>query len=217
MCDRLTPVEIRAPEKLQDGLIQRVIGITGNPGSGKTAVTEFFRRQGATVLNGDELGYAMLERGSVVYPDLISAFGVEILAPNREIDRKKLGERVFASPADLNKLNGIVHPPMREAIHTAITAHRQTGKGMFVLDAALLFEWHIEAWFDLIFVVTAPVAIRQQRLSHRFGGAQTHFEKREAAQLPEQYKLNHADVIIHNDGDLDSLYPCLQTLIEKPT
>ena len=81
-------IDIRFPEKMQDGLRNKVIGITGNPGSGKTSVSLFLKENGASVLSGDNLGYAMLEPDSPAYPKIVEAFGHEILDAEKKLTEK---------------------------------------------------------------------------------------------------------------------------------
>ena len=113
-------------------------------------------------------------------------------------------------------MNQIVHPPMLEQIRSAIDSFRKTPeKGPWVLDAALIFEWDIAAWFDLIITVTAPLTIRKERFTTLHGDTTNTFENREASQLPESYKTNHADIVIHNTGDWSKLRPHIQELLES--
>lgn len=209
-------IAIVSPEKIQGGLRQKVIGITGNPGSGKTSLSLLFKENGATVLNGDELGHAMLQSDSPVYPQLVEAFGSDILDEEQKIDRKKLGNLVFLYPLELQRLNQIVHPTMLHQIRIAIDSFRIAPQnGPFILDAALIFEWNIAAWFDLIMTVAAPLEIRKQRFSAVRGDINNTFANREASQLPETYKTNHADIVIHNIGEWTELRTHIKVLMES--
>jgi dephospho-CoA kinase len=208
-------IDIQSPENFSNGLAGKVVGVTGNPGSGKSTVSSFFGERGALVISGDELGYAMLRNDSPVFDDIVEAFGTRILTEKKEIDRKALAKIVFQSSETLNRLNRIVHPPMLQQIQSAIAAYKENKQAcFFVLDAALIYEWKIESWMDVMIVVAASMDEREQRFlaAHRDHGDA--FKKREAAQLPELYKTKNADIVIRNEGTLEQLRKRLQDLVE---
>ena len=91
-----------------------VIGLTGGVGSGKTTASKFLQELGAHILDADKVGHESYLPDMPAWKDLIAAFGEDLLRPNQEIDRKKLGAIVFSNPENLAKLNSIVHPRMRE-------------------------------------------------------------------------------------------------------
>lgn len=195
---------------------KNVIGLTGNPGAGKSTVAAILQNRGAHVTVADALGYQMLHSDSPVFSQLIDTFGESILNETGEISRIKLGQVVFSDPAKLQQLNNLVHPPMLEEIHRQIHAFRQSADtGLWVLDAALLFEWGIEDWFDWIVVVSAPLEIRRQRFETLRPGAGNRFDEREAAQLPQEFKEKHADVVVHNLGDQKDLQRYIEEIFSE--
>lgn len=183
-----------------------VIGLTGNPGAGKTTVAELLKEKGAMIIDGDQLGYEMLLKTSPVYLKLIQTFGESVLNEDRDIDRSKLGAIVFQDQAKLDTLNHIVHPPMLQQIENRIQQFRDSNEsGPLILDAALIYEWGIEDWMDVVIVVTAPKLLRHQRYIRYKGGDPEKLNKRETAQLPEEEKINRADILIFNDEGMDAL------------
>lgn len=197
-------IEIRSPKNLLGGWEHAVLAVTGNPGSGKSTVSAICRDMGATVLDADRLGHRMLRVGSPVFAHIVEVFGEDILNEEGDIDRNKLGQIVFQSPENLPRLNRIVHPPMLDALQAEIASYRASEtQAPLLVDAALIYEWSIEDWFDLVVVVTAAPQTRRDR--YRKKSDDRTFTKREAAQLPESYKLERADVIIHNDTSLKQL------------
>src|SRR5262244_1643354 len=88
------------------------IGVTGGIGSGKSTVTRFLEELGAPIIDADKVGHAIYAPEGPAYLDVIAAFGPQILAADRTIDRSKLGPIVFTDTGALRRLNSIVHPKM---------------------------------------------------------------------------------------------------------
>ena len=194
---------------------KKAVGLTGNPGSGKSTAAKYLESYGARIISGDELGYSMLEKTSPVFDDLISAFGNSILNDDGSIDRRTLGQIVFSNQNLLDQLNAIVHPAMISELKRMIeTFHQSDEQGPLVIDAALIYEWEIEDLFDGIVVVAAPESIRRERF-HTKRGQGVYFDQREAAQLPENYKCKKADVVIHNNSNLDHLQSQINVFMQN--
>ena len=92
----------------------KVIGLTGGIGSGKSTVSRFLGELGAVIIDVDKVWHEALKPDTEIWRKVVAAFGTEILTPNSEIDRKKLGKIVFANPEALARLNNIMHPWMYE-------------------------------------------------------------------------------------------------------
>src|SRR5437879_1578033 len=104
------------------------IGITGGIGSGKSTAAKILAELGAPILDADKVGHEIYQPGTPAYRELIDTFGEGILAPDRTIDRRKLGPIVFADPAALKRLNAIVHPKMFARMGEMVAAMRSGGE-----------------------------------------------------------------------------------------
>lgn len=182
----------------------KVIGLTGTIASGKSTVSRWFRSWGAEVVEADCIGHVLLRSGSPAHGKLIRAFGKDILKRNGQINRKRLGQKVFADPKYRHRLNRIVHPLLLRALRVRIERARRKEERILVVVAALIPEWKIGSWFDSVIAVTSPRKKRIQRL------VESGFTKKEArqrlgSQLPERKKCREADEIIINRGSLAAL------------
>lgn len=88
----------------------KVIGLTGGIASGKSTVASYLKELGAYVIDADKIARDIVQPGGPAYVEIVQEFGKDILDPDRNIDRKKLGGIIFRNLEDREKLNGIMHP-----------------------------------------------------------------------------------------------------------
>lgn len=179
-----------------------VIGLTGGIGSGKSTVSEMLRAKGAVVISADLVGHEVYRPGTAVWEEVVAAFGRDVLTADREIDRRKLGSIVFADPEARRRLNAMTHPAMRRVMAERLDDLRRQGVRVAVLEAALLIE---AGWVDLadeVWLTLVRPAEAAQRLMARSGLSREEAEARIAAQLSDQERLEHADVVIDTDCSL---------------
>jgi len=182
------------------------IGLTGGIGSGKSTVTRLLAELGAPIVDADKVGHAIYEPGGPAYPDMIAAFGEGILAPDRTIDRKKLGPIVFADPAALKRLNSIVHPKMFARMREMVEEMRAAGERKpIVIEAAILIEANWQPLFNEIWLVVTSRDRVLDRIERDRGMQRAQIEARIKAQLPDEERRNHASTVITNDGTVEEL------------
>ncbi|MBW3661342.1 MAG: dephospho-CoA kinase [Gemmatimonadetes bacterium] len=182
------------------------VGLTGNVASGKTTVAERWRRAGVPVIDADAIGHAVLADDAAVRAELVKEFGGGILDPDEEIDRRLLGERAFATSEGVERLNDIVHPPLLERLDDALSGLDERGEERAIVDAALVFEFHLNEALDRVVLVTAPRETRKVRLRRERSLPDERIEAIMAAQLSDTDKIDESDYVIVNDGTLEDLY-----------
>jgi dephospho-CoA kinase len=136
---------------------------------------------------------------------VVEAFGVDIVAADGEIDRKALGARVFGDPSQRKRLEGIVWPWMRGTMDGRLARLREEGVPVVVLEAAVLIEADWTPIVDQVWVVTVPPELARERIVSRNGISAEQADQRIAAQLSNDQRASHAQVIIENSGTLDDL------------
>jgi dephospho-CoA kinase len=184
----------------------RTIGLTGGIGSGKSTVTNILAELGAPVIDADKVGHAIYEPGGPAYADMIATFGEGILAPDRTIDRRRLGPIVFADPAALKRLNSIVHPKMFQRMREMVAAMRAAGESKpIVVEAAVLIEANWQPLCDEIWLVVTSQQRVIERVERDRGLKPEQTEARIRAQLSDDERRRHATLVITNDGTLDEL------------
>jgi dephospho-CoA kinase len=178
-----------------------LVGIGGNMGTGKSTVAAELGRYGAKLINADELGWSILNRGSEEHRKLVQAFGRGILTKGGRIDRRALAEVAFRSRANLNKLNKITHPALIVRVRKEMARHR---KGLVIVDAALLFLWGLDKEVGVSILVTAPERLKVSRMIQS-GMKPEQVKARLKLQQPDLAVWRRADFVLENKGSLAEL------------
>jgi dephospho-CoA kinase len=180
-----------------------LIGIAGGIASGKSLVTEQLQALGAAVIVADQTAHEVLKQAEVKLAAR-ERWGDEIFGPDGEIDRARLGKIVFAptsqGPVELEYLEQLVHPRVRQIIHHQIEElARLPQTQAIVLDVPLLFESGWDHSCDTIVFVDAPREVRVSRAAER-GWTSEEFDRREATQDSISSKRERSSVVIDNSG-----------------
>jgi dephospho-CoA kinase len=189
------------------------IGLTGGIGSGKSTVTKILDEFGAPILDADKIAHTTYAPGGPAYDAVIAAFGAQIAAADRTIDRKQLGAVVFGNPERLNQLTSIVWPATRDSIRRNLTELRASGANLpIVVEAAILIEANWQSLFDEIWLVRAPREQVVARIESQRGLKPSETEARIRAQLSDEERAKHATLIIENNGSLEELHTMLKEI-----
>lgn len=176
------------------------VGLTGSIASGKSTVAKRLKEKGIPVIDLDKVGHEVLRRRHEAFEPVVAAFGDGILGEDGEIDRKKLGAVVFGDDDARDRLNGIVHPKIRDEEARRVAAMAESGVAAVVTEAALLIETGQRDRFDFFVVVGCAPEIQMERLMKRDGSSVEEAQRRIGAQLSFEEKKKKADWIIDTSG-----------------
>lgn len=180
-----------------------VIALTGSIGSGKSEASDIFRKLGAEIIDADHLSREVVQPGSIGLTEIVSAFGREILNVDNSLNRKKLGNLVFNDRTELEKLNSITHPLIKQL---AQSKFKKSDKSVIIYVVPLFFETNNDyPEIKSVIVVASPKATCIKRIVARDSLSTIDAEKRYDSQLPIEVKKARATWIIENDGDLENL------------
>ena len=186
--------------RVREGNPRPIIGLIGGIGAGKSRVSQALEKYGAVVLNADRIGHEAYEDPAVL-SRVMARWGERIADAAGQIDRRKLGAIVFASPVERVALEHIVFPWIEARIARRI---RETADDpavrLIVLDAAVMLEAGWGKICDRIVYVHAPRAIRLDRIERNRGWSLEDVAVRESAQYSLTYKATVADAAIDNSG-----------------
>lgn len=191
------------------------VGLTGGIASGKSVVGEMFVALGAHLVQADRLAHELMDPGEPVYNQVVRHFGREILNPDGSINRPKLAELAFGSPdlpqdqrgSRVAELNRIVHPAVIRSQEEWMQAVGvQDRHAVAIVEAALILEAGMGKRFDRLIVVTCAPEQRVARFAARqkidVESATREVQRRMAAQLSDEEKVEAADYVIDNSGSL---------------
>ncbi|CAN2196097.1 CoaE Dephospho-CoA kinase [Candidatus Nanopelagicaceae bacterium] len=188
-----------------------IVALTGGIGSGKSLAAQYFSELGARVVDADQLARVAIERGSEGFDEVALRFG-EAIMRNGDIDRKALGEIIFADPKAKSDLEEIIHPRVRE-LFAEVVADLKPDE-VLIYEIPLLVETGAAENFDLIITIEADLEARKERLRKR-GMFISEIEKRIAQQASREDREAIADFVLINDGDEDALLRAVENLWEE--
>ena len=199
-----------------DGADLRVIGLTGGIGSGKSTAAQLLAELGAFVIDADRVGHGVYLPGTPGWSQVVGAFGEGVVASDGTIDRKALGAIVFADPAELEKLNSIVHPLIRDAVRQQVEeALAAEPARPVVIEAAVLIEARWTELVDEVWVVTASPETVIERVTKSRPMNSAAVQARIDAQLSNEDRRRAADVVIDNDAGPEDLRIALEALWDE--
>ena len=178
------------------------IGLTGGIGSGKTTASDQFAALGAGVIDTDLLSRELVEPGQPALADIVAEFGAAMLDSSGRLDRAHLRERVFADGAARRRLEGILHPRIRDEM-LARAEHSAAPYVIFVIP--LLFETGQQDLVDRVLLIDVPEDLQRSRVTARDQLDDAQITRILQAQTDRATRLRNADDVIRNDSSLDAL------------
>jgi dephospho-CoA kinase len=178
-----------------------IVALTGGIGAGKSQVAKYFHQLGSYVFDADLLARAAIERGTAGFDEVVTTFGDEVLKDG-DVDRRKLGEIIFADPTAKAKLESIVHPEVQRLFEEAKKS--LPADAIVIYEIPLLAESNSRSRFDYAITVESDEQTRTSRLKER-GLASHEIVGRMAAQASRKERISHCDLVIENQGNEDEL------------
>ena len=175
------------------------VAITGGIGSGKSYVSAMLEERGIPVYNADTESKRLTLSNAEIRNKLIALLGEEIYA-NGELNKPMLASYLFASTENAVRINGIIHPVVKEDFKRWLTNH--TEKEITAFESAILYEAGFEDSVDAVLVVFAPRELRLERAMNRDKATREQIEARMSAQMEDEEKCRKADFVVYNDGSL---------------
>jgi dephospho-CoA kinase len=179
--------------------MQRV-ALTGGIATGKSHVLAVFTALGVPTIDADILAREAVAPGTTGFEAVKARFGPSILDPSGALDRRKLGDIVFADAQARRDLEAIIHPAVVAAIDRWFTGLEGAAAGFAIADIPLLFETGREHQYDIIIVTACELQTQIRRLIARDRVTDTEARQRISAQLPIEEKVRRADYLIRTDG-----------------
>ncbi|MGB5894599.1 MAG: dephospho-CoA kinase [Ignavibacteriaceae bacterium] len=180
-----------------------IVAITGGIGSGKSTFANYLESKGYVVINADDISKNILSFDEKIKKKISKEFGSNAYKDGK-LNKKFIASQVFSNPANLHKLNSILHPQVLQKIDTLIKIKYKDENIVFI-EAALIYEADIEKIFNYVILVTADLNIRLKRSIKSGKFTEDDFIKRDKNQIPQQEKEKRADFIFSNNGSKNDL------------
>jgi dephospho-CoA kinase len=192
------------------------VGLTGGLACGKSFVGHALAALGCHLIEADKLGHEVMLPGGAAYDAIVREFGLGILDPNGQIDRRRLSALVWNHPERLEKLNSLVHPAVWAAEERRMAEVGQSDPGgIAVVEAAILVETGSYRNFDKLIVVTCTAQQQMERARARGSYSEEEIRARLDRQLPIEEKLRLADYVIDTSGAKEQTIEQIRSVYEK--
>ncbi|MDX1372907.1 MAG: dephospho-CoA kinase [Nitrososphaeraceae archaeon] len=178
------------------------IGLTGGIGSGKSTICKFFNELGVPVIDADEIAHELVEPEKPAFKKIIKSLGNQYVTEEGKLDRKKLRNDIFTNDKLKKKLETILHPLIFEEIENRISLLNYP---YCVVSIPLLIETDAQDKVDRILVVDIPEEIQIDRARIRDETDRIKIIKIIKTQEKRSKRLDVADEIIKNDGNIEEL------------
>jgi len=178
-----------------------ILGVTGGIASGKSTAAALLGELGAHVISADQIAREVVEPGSEVLAQLVQMFGAQILTQDKTLDRKRLGDIVFADSEARARLESVMHPAIAELSKQRIKTAAQKHP-LVVYEAPLLFEAKAQDRVDKVLCITVDPAIQLRRVQARDACSEADAQARIAVQMPQHKKAELSDYVVDNSADI---------------
>lgn len=199
---------------------QRLIGLTGGIGMGKTTVSNYLTTvHKLPVLDADIYARDAVQPGLPVLREIAERYGVGVLLPDGSLDRHRLGDIIFSSPPERLWLEQQIHPYVRDRLIEAmrLLSIQERQPPIVVLVIPLLFEARMTDLVTETWVVRCPEAQQIERLMQRDRLSLQQARVRLDSQMSIQKKVAHADLVLDNSSTLEHLFQQVDTgLVQRP-
>lgn len=183
-------------------MAERVIGVTGGIGSGKSSVMRAFQAKGIEAVDADDMARVVVEPGQPALNAIAEHFGPDILTPEGTLNRPALRTIIFTDPDAKTWLEALLHPLINRELRSRLAAAR----GPYaLLVSPLLFETGQDKLVDRILVVDVPESLQLARASARDGADPEQIRRIMASQMSREERLRRADDVLDNSGGLADL------------
>lgn len=189
-----------------------VIGLTGGIASGKSTAAKYLQSLGASIIDADAIALALTQIDAPLYKVYCEHFGKKCLYPDGSLNRRQIGEIVFADESERQWLNKTAQPIIRQTIMQKIALGKAQNEAIIILDIPLLFEtdWYKKTAGNVLVYVDEITQLN--RLQARNGYSLEEAQNRIKAQMPLVTKKALADWLVDNNDTVDKMQAQLYAL-----
>lgn len=176
-----------------------IIGLAGGIGSGKSTITTYFNKMGIQSVDADDVARLVVQPGSACLNKIHQRYGDGILLNDGSLNRRSLRDIIFDKPEERIWLETLTHPAIREEISAQLNAITSP---YALLVHPLLFETKQDVICKLVIAIDVPKNIQLQRVMSRDNISKESAEKIMATQLSNSERIDRADLVLENSGNI---------------
>lgn len=192
-----------------------VVGITGGIGCGKSEAAKYLCSLGAKHIDADAISRSLTADGGEALPEVRRAFGDEVFNEDGSLNRRALGDVVFANPAAKRMLEGIIHPLVQRRAMDEIEAANAEGIKVTVLDVPLLFETGMDVLCDECWAMSASPDVQLERVIARDNLTDEQAQARIDSQMSMEERNARAKRVINSDRPIEKTRSELASLYQQ--
>lgn len=194
----------------------KTIGITGGVGAGKSEIINYLEQNyNCRVIKADNLAYELESPGNVCYAPIVELLGEDILNEDGFINKNKMAAKIFSDKSLLSKVNGIIHPAVKNYILSSIEKERKGNRDFFFLEAALLIEEGYHEILDELWYIRVDSDVRRERLKASRGYSDEKIDSILASQRSDEEFTQFCKVVIDNSKDLANSFAQIDSIIAE--
>ena len=188
------------------------IALTGGIGSGKTTVSDYFRKLGVPVIDADETSHEVTQAGAPAVQQIVDVLGDSVLDHDGNLDRTALRNIVFGDTESRKQLESILHPEIRRRMNDAAS---RTQSPYCLFSIPLLIETSQHTSYDRILVVETSEDRRRTWIQARSDLTEGEITAILSAQVSDEQRRGAADDLLINDGGIDDLHARIDRLHQR--
>jgi dephospho-CoA kinase len=190
-----------------------IIGLTGGIGSGKTSAANLFSARGADVIDTDAISHELTQPQGAAIDAIRQVFTAKFITAEGALKRKEMRGLIFQDSHARQKLEAILHPLIRAEVVRRIGL--VSALYAIVVVPLLLETGQYRDLIHRLLVVDSSERDQIARAIARAGLDEQTVRAIMATQLSREERLQKADDLILNDGDLSHLEQQVDALHRK--
>ena len=192
----------------------KIIGITGNSGSGKSTIAKIIKDEcGGIVIDADRIAKDMTNANSKYLQEIVNAFGKDIIRDHK-LDRKKMADIIFNDKMQKEKLDKITFKYVVDEIKMQVNLVKEK-YNYIILDVPLLFESKLNEICNYTVGVVSEREDKINRICKRDNISRAKAEERINSQPDDSFYISKCNFIIKNskpEGITDEVHEMMKKL-----
>ena len=192
----------------------KIIGITGNSGSGKSTICQIIKENyNSEIIDADKVTKKLTNSETEYLKEIIKTFGNIIVDENGKLNRKKLANIIFNNKEKKLLLDKLTFKYVVDEIKEQISKIKSCD--YIVLDVPLLFESKLNEVCDITIGVLAEKKEKINRIIDRDKITYEQSLNRLNNQPKDKFYIDNCDFIILNNETIEKIEEQISKIFVK--